>query len=42
MATATAIPDSELKVKIGKMIFYITAAVGLWFFYWFAGIQCPC
>jgi hypothetical protein len=41
MATATA-PDSEIKVKIGKMIFYITAAVGLWFFYWFAGIQCPC
>ncbi|MDH5667386.1 MAG: hypothetical protein OEY86_05175 [Nitrospira sp.] len=34
--------DSELKVKIGKMIFYITIAVGLWFFYWFAGIQCPC
>jgi hypothetical protein len=24
------------------MIFYVTAAVGLWFFYWFAGIQCPC
>ena len=41
MATATA-PDSEIKVKIGKMIFYITAAIGLWFFYWFAGIQCPC
>jgi membrane protein insertase Oxa1/YidC/SpoIIIJ len=40
MATATA--DSELKVKVGKMIFYITCAVGLWFFYWFAGIQCPC
>ena len=41
MATAAA-PDSEIKVKIGKMIFYITAATGLWFFYWFAGIQCPC
>jgi hypothetical protein len=24
------------------MIFYITCAIGLWFFYWFAGIQCPC
>jgi hypothetical protein len=24
------------------MIFYITTAIGLWFFYWFAGIQCPC
>jgi hypothetical protein len=43
MATATATaPDSEIKVKIGKMIFYITTAIGLWFFYWFAGIQCPC
>jgi hypothetical protein len=40
MATATA--DSELKVKIGKMIFYVTCAVALWFFYWFNGIQCPC
>jgi hypothetical protein len=40
MATATA--DSDLMVKVGKMIFYITCAVGLWFFYWFAGIQCPC
>jgi hypothetical protein len=41
MATATA-PDSEIKIKIGKMIFYVTCAIGLWFFYWFAGIQCPC
>jgi hypothetical protein len=24
------------------MIFYVTCAIGLWFFYWFAGIQCPC
>jgi len=40
MATATA--DSELEIRIGKMIFYITCAVGLGFFYWFAGIQCPC
>ena len=37
MASATV--DSELKVKIGKMIFYITCAVGLWFFYWFNGIM---
>lgn len=29
-------------IKIGKMIFYITCALGLWFFYWFNGIQCPC
>jgi hypothetical protein len=36
------VPDSDIKVKVGKMIFYITCAVGIWFFYWFAGIQCPC
>ncbi|HEY6260749.1 MAG TPA: hypothetical protein VIW47_04090 [Nitrospiraceae bacterium] len=47
MATATvtgtpAKPDSDIKIRIGKMIFYITCAVALWFFYWFAGIQCPC
>jgi len=46
MATATeaptAAPDSDIKIAIGKMIFYITCAAGLWFFYWFAGIQCPC
>lgn len=41
MASASP-PDSEIKIKIGKMIFYITCAAGLWFFYWFAGIQCPC
>ncbi|WP_447977377.1 hypothetical protein [Candidatus Nitrospira bockiana] len=31
-----------LETKIGKMIFYSTCALGIWFFYWFAGIQCPC
>jgi len=31
-----------VEIKIGKMIFYVTVAVGLWFFYWFNGIQCPC
>ena len=41
-ATPSGPPDSELKVAIGKMIFYVTCAAGLWFFYWFAGIQCPC
>ena len=40
MATATA--DIELKIRIGKMIFYVTCAVGVWFFYWFNGIQCLC
>ncbi len=39
MADAT---QNDTTTKIGKMIFYITCAVGLWFFYWFAGIQCPC
>ena len=48
MATATAGSEvkadsgSDIKIRIGKMIFYITCAVALWFFYWFAGIQCPC
>lgn len=37
-----ATTDSDLKLKVGKMIFYSTVAVSLWFFYWFAGIQCPC
>ena len=34
--------QNETHIKIGKMIFYITCAVSLWFFYWFNGIQCPC
>ena len=34
--------DSELKTKMGKMLFYVTCAASLWFFYWFAGMQCPC
>lgn len=29
-------------IRIGKMIFYLTVAAALWFFYWFNGIQCPC
>ncbi|MGH7230903.1 MAG: hypothetical protein ACREJU_06010 [Nitrospiraceae bacterium] len=32
----------EWETKLGKMIFYITAATAIWFFYWFNGIQCPC
>ena len=32
----------DIQIKIGKMIFYLTTAVSLWFFYWFAGINCPC
>jgi len=39
---ATRKLDPEMTTKIGKMIFYVTTAVSLWFFYWFAGIQCPC
>ena len=30
------------EIKLGKSIFYLTIAGGLWFFYWFNGIQCPC
>ena len=29
-------------IKLGKGIFYVTCALSLWFFYWLAGIQCPC
>ena len=32
----------DVSIKIGKMIFYVTCAVSIWFFYWLAGIQCPC
>ena len=45
MAPATApdtAPDSEIGIKVGKMIFYITCAAGVAWFYWLAGIQCPC
>ena len=43
----SAVEESErehqpVEIKIGKMIFYVTVAIGLWFFYWFNGIQCPC
>jgi hypothetical protein len=34
--------SQPLEIKMGKMIFYVTIALGLWFFYWFNGIQCPC
>ena len=34
--------QNDNMMKLGKMIFYITCAVSLWFFYWFNGIQCPC
>ena len=34
--------ESEVAIKVGKMIFYLTVALGLWFFYWLNGIQCPC
>ena len=39
-ASEEGVPEWE--TKLGKMIFYITIAAGLWFFYWFNGIQCPC
>ena len=34
--------QEDIKIRIGKMIFYLTCAVSIWFFYWFAGINCPC
>lgn len=30
------------KLRLGKFMFYVTCALGIWFFFWFAGIQCPC
>ncbi|GKS59119.1 hypothetical protein YTPLAS18_26460 [Nitrospira sp.] len=39
---APEVVEPEWKLKLGKMIFYITVAISFWFFYWFAGIQCPC
>jgi hypothetical protein len=35
-------PVAEWETKLGKMIFYITIATAIWFFYWLNGIQCPC
>jgi hypothetical protein len=34
--------DPEWKVRLGKFIFYLTCAFGVWFFLWFAVFQCPC
>jgi len=44
MATARPLdrPRAWDSPSYGKMIFYATVALGLWFFYWFNGIQCPC
>lgn len=39
-ASEEGVPEWE--TKLGKLIFYITCAVALWFFYWLNGIQCPC
>jgi hypothetical protein len=32
----------DKETMIGKSIFYSTVAIALWFFYWLAGINCPC
>lgn len=37
---AREIPEWE--IKLGKVIFYVTVAASIWFFYWLNGIQCPC
>jgi hypothetical protein len=39
-ASEEGVPEWE--IKLGKMIFYLTVAAALWFFYWLNGIQCPC
>ncbi len=30
------------QLRLGKFMFYVTCALGIWFFFWFAGTQCPC
>ena len=30
------------EITAGKIIFYLTVATAVWFFYWLNGIQCPC
>ncbi|HEY6084395.1 MAG TPA: hypothetical protein VIU63_03310 [Nitrospira sp.] len=30
------------EIKLGKMIFYVTVALGLWFFYWLNGCGVVC
>ncbi len=35
-------PVPEWEITLGKIIFYITCALSVWFFYWLNGIQCPC
>jgi len=32
----------QWEITAGKVIFYLTVATALWFFYWLNGIQCPC
>ena len=34
--------SEELMIKVGKIIFYLTVATSIWFFYWLNGVQCPC
>ena len=40
--TGPTVRDPDWKIRIGKAIFYATAAMGMWFFWWFAGTPCPC
>ena len=30
------------KLRLGKFMFYVSCALGVWFFFWFNVIQCPC
>jgi len=40
--SAPHLKDPEWKLRLGKFMFYVTCALSIWFFFWFAGIQCPC
>ena len=46
-AAKPVVPENEheqqpIEIKIVKMIFYVTVAMGLFLFYLFNGIQCHC
>lgn len=30
------------QLRLGKFMFYVTCALSIGFFFWFAGMSCPC
>lgn len=34
--------EPEWMMRLGKMIFYATCSASIYFFFWFAVLQCPC